>query len=401
MPSQLVSSSGCCQPCDSDPVVVNVPGPIGPAGANGTNGTNGIDAFTYTTASFLIPAQGAWVVVHVDNVNFLPQSVAGQFFVSVQGAGYFQVVSIDGINMTVTLQNPAAGVLGIPNAVPTTLIPQNSLMTLAGAIGPTGATGAAGDAPKTASYICRTADATLTNETALDALAAGYMKTAGSGGSGAVTTSAVVPVADIFGTLPVNKGGTGQFALPAAGQLLIGNGTGFNLAQLTAGSNITITPGAGTITVAYSGTASFVREFAYITGSASNLTNSGERQLFVGTALSQPSVNAQWNAALGRYTALNTGYFKITACIYAQGNGATSNIQIRLKKLGVVVSQTQIAPLQSSASTNQVMPQVITHVEKVTVTNNDYFELFAYIQDINNVNIVQYSSFTIERIDAI
>ncbi|NBS70739.1 hypothetical protein EBT31_17775, partial [bacterium] len=151
----------------------------------------------------------------------------------------------------------------------------------------------------------------------------------------------------------------------------------------------------------YSGTASFVREFAYITGSASNLTNSGERQLFVGTALSQPSVNAQWNAALGRYTALNTGYFKITACIYAQGNGATSNIQIRLKKLGVVVSQTQIAPLQSSASTNQVMPQVITHVEKVTVTNNDYFELFAYIQDINNVNIVQYSSFTIERIDAI
>ena len=47
------------------------------------------------------------------------------------------------------------------------------------------------------------------------------------------------------------------------------------------------------------------------------------------------------------------------------------------------------------------MPQVITHVEKVTVTNNDYFELFAYIQDINNVNIVQYSSFTIERIDAI
>ena len=154
MPSQLVSSSGCCQPCDSEPIVVNVPGPQGAAGTNGTNGTNGIDAFTYTTAPFFIPALGASVVVDVDNVSFLPQSVAGQFFVSVQGAGYFQVTSIDGINMTVTLQNPAAGVLGIANAIPTTLIPSGSLMTLAGAIGATGAAGVSGGAPTGASYIC-------------------------------------------------------------------------------------------------------------------------------------------------------------------------------------------------------------------------------------------------------
>ena len=56
MPSQLVSSSGCCQPCDSEPVVVNIPGPQGDPGTNGTNGTNGIDSFTYTTAAFFVPA---------------------------------------------------------------------------------------------------------------------------------------------------------------------------------------------------------------------------------------------------------------------------------------------------------------------------------------------------------
>jgi hypothetical protein len=66
MPSQLVSSSGCCQPCDSEPVVVNIPGPQGAAGANGTNGTNGIDSFTYTTASFFVPALGSSVLVFVD-----------------------------------------------------------------------------------------------------------------------------------------------------------------------------------------------------------------------------------------------------------------------------------------------------------------------------------------------
>jgi hypothetical protein len=50
----------------------------------------------------------------------------------------------------------------------------------------------------------------------------------------------------------VGNGGTGQTGIPINGQLLIGNGTGFNLARLTAGSNVTITNGTGTITIAAS-----------------------------------------------------------------------------------------------------------------------------------------------------
>ncbi len=53
------------------------------------------------------------------------------------------------------------------------------------------------------------------------------------------------------GTLSVARGGTGVDASAAAnGRLLIGNGTGFTLASLTAGTGITITPGAGAITIA-------------------------------------------------------------------------------------------------------------------------------------------------------
>jgi hypothetical protein len=53
------------------------------------------------------------------------------------------------------------------------------------------------------------------------------------------------------GTLPVANGGTGQTSY-TNGQLLIGNTTGNTLtkATLTAGSNITITNGAGSITIA-------------------------------------------------------------------------------------------------------------------------------------------------------
>jgi hypothetical protein len=56
------------------------------------------------------------------------------------------------------------------------------------------------------------------------------------------------------GVLSPTFGGTGVNGSAAAdGTLLIGNGAGFTLASLTAGSGITITPGAGTITIAASG----------------------------------------------------------------------------------------------------------------------------------------------------
>lgn len=58
----------------------------------------------------------------------------------------------------------------------------------------------------------------------------------------------------VTGTLPVANGGTGQTSY-TDGQLLIGNSTGGTLAKatLTAGANVTITNGPGSITIAASG----------------------------------------------------------------------------------------------------------------------------------------------------
>lgn len=57
--------------------------------------------------------------------------------------------------------------------------------------------------------------------------------------------------------LGVTSGGTGVTAIPTNGQLLIGNGTGYTLNTLGAGTGISVTNGSGTITIANTGVLSF------------------------------------------------------------------------------------------------------------------------------------------------
>ena len=407
MPSQLVSSSGCCQPCDSEPVVVNIPGPQGAAGANGTNGANGIDSFTYTTASFFVPALGSSVVVPVSNASFLPESVAGQFFVSVQGCGYLQVTDVTGLN--VTLRNPAAGVLSIPNAIPTTLIPSSSLVTLAGAVGPQGPAGAAGGASSAGTYIVRIPDASIPSATALDSLSAGYLKTQGSGGFGAVSTVATVPVGDISGVLPIAKGGTNLSSTPTNGQLLIGNGSGYTLASLTAGSNVTITPGAGTITIAATtGGAAF----NYVTFTRRVTGTPGSGAPDIGASLTKNPFSltdfpsGSWNgidtasgftASTGRFTAALSGYYRIdVALMLSAYTGTASSVSFRIRKNGV----TDIGPTnsQSTNSTSISGPFFIQYIDQASA--GDYYEILVTTGSLNGYYVREGASFSIQRIQA-
>jgi len=59
--------------------------------------------------------------------------------------------------------------------------------------------------------------------------------------------------ANVTGTIAIANGGTALTTTPTNGQLLIGNGTGYSLSTLTAGSNITITNASGAITIASTG----------------------------------------------------------------------------------------------------------------------------------------------------
>jgi len=55
------------------------------------------------------------------------------------------------------------------------------------------------------------------------------------------------------GIVPVASGGTGLGATPINGQLLIGNGTGYSLGTLFAGAGISVSNGAGAISLANTG----------------------------------------------------------------------------------------------------------------------------------------------------
>lgn len=400
MPSQLVSSSGCCQPCDSEPVVVNIPGPQGAAGANGTNGTNGINSFTYTTAPFFVPALGSSVFAYVDNTDFLPESVAGQFFVSVQGLGYMQVTSVDGLRLT--LQNPAAGVLGIPNAVPTTLIPTGSLITLAGAIGATGAAGMSGGAPVGATYILRTPDGSLPSATALNSLSAGYVKTQGSSGFGAVSTVATIPIADVTGTVPIAKGGTNLTTAPL-NKIPVGDGSTYLQKEILGTLPIVVTNSAGNITLS----APSIVPFSYVTFTrrltGSNLIASGTTKnpfsltdFPVGSwATLDPS--SGFVAATGRFVVPNTGYYKIDATFNLLGSAGVASVIVFLRKNGSNVYQTQEFNA-TNASPQSLIPVTFSYIDQASSVG-DYYDILIQSSSFG-VNVATGSSLSVQRIQA-
>ena len=400
MPSQLVSSSGCCQPCDSEPVVVNIPGPQGPAGTNGTNGTNGINSFTYTTASFFVPALGSNVFAYVDNTDFLPESVAGQFFVSIQGCGYMQVLSVDGLRLT--LQNPAAGVLGIANAIPTTLIPTGSLITLAGAIGATGATGASGGASAAGTYIVRTPDASIPSATALNSLSAGYIKTQGSSGFGSVSTVATIPIADVTGTVPIAKGGTNLTTAPL-NKIPVGDGSTYLQKEIVGTSPIVVTNSAGNITLS----APSIVPFSYVTFTrrltGTNLIASGTTKNpfslgdFPSGSWTTLDPSSGFTAATGRFVVPNTGYYKINVTLNLLGSGGVASVIVFLRKLGSNIYQT-LEFNATNASPQSLIPVSFSYIDQASSVG-DYYDILIQTSGFG-VNVQTGSSFSIQRIQA-
>ena len=68
------------------------------------------------------------------------------------------------------------------------------------------------------------------------------------------------------GVLNPSAGGTGLSTIPLAGQLLIGTGSTYSLSTLTAGNGITITNGAGAITIALNSTIGVLSISGGVTG---------------------------------------------------------------------------------------------------------------------------------------
>ncbi len=106
-----------------------------------------------------------------------------------------------------------------------------------------------------------------TQQTAINALAGGVTNAQYLRGNGTNVVLSGIQVTDVptlnqnttgtaanvTGTVATGNGGTGVTGTASNGQLLIGNGAGYTLANITAGSNISVTNGAGSITIATTG----------------------------------------------------------------------------------------------------------------------------------------------------
>ncbi len=398
MPSQLLPSAGCCTECTDTPVTVNVPGPQGPAGTNGTNGTNGANAYTTLAGKFTIPAQGSTGSVTVVDGTPIPTSASGQIWVAITGGGYFQVMSK--VGNVLTLKNPASGVLAVANTAAGVDISAGTLLAVAGGTGSVGASGTSG-APVAARYVVTVADTDLTNEVALEAFSAGYMKTAGSGGSGAVSTVSTIPVADILGTLPISKGGTGITTVPTNGQILIGNGSGYVAAAITAGSGISVTNGSGSITIAATAatlpTETFARRVTGNSGAATcpsisgpSTSNPFNSTTYSGATYSLIDTASGFNTANGRYTVQSTGKYRIATCLNLKAVTSTASVTVDIYKNGSSV----IASFAFSVTSSGYHSFSLEYFDSAT-GSTDYYEV--YITTTQNLYVDNGSSFSAFR----
>ena len=148
--------------------------------------------------------------------------------------------------------------------------------------------------------------------------------TLGSGVTASSLTSVGTLTSGTWNANPIGYlyGGTGTTSAPANGQLLIGNGSGYTLSTLTAGSNITITESSGGITITAAASQPVGGSGIAVTGSTVNAdlkTNGG--LVFDHAEL---AVNLGASAITGTLAVADGGTGATTLTGILKGNGASA-----------------------------------------------------------------------------
>ena len=212
------------------PVKYEVPDTTGNLNATYNNGTAGVSA-TLTNAGTLGPFVPDGVTASIsDRILIYNQTNA------VQNGVYVVTTVGTGASSWVLTRAADANTYGVKS--PTALGTGDAFYVTSGNTG-------AGE-----TYVCNTPGTIVFGSTNITfvQVSAAQVYQAGTGISLTNTTiSLVSPVA-------VANGGTGRTTTPTNGQLLIGNGSGYTLSTLTAGSGVSITNSAGSITLTATGT---------------------------------------------------------------------------------------------------------------------------------------------------
>lgn len=140
MSAPIIQPQDCCSTCTSTSGggggqgQQGPPGPQGPPGNPGVAGSPGIDAFTFLTAGFNMPAANIIISIQVANSLWI---TPGQY-IFIANAGIFHVASVpDSTHVVIAWLASYSSI----NAVAGTPIPQQSQVSPSGIIGPQGPTG--------------------------------------------------------------------------------------------------------------------------------------------------------------------------------------------------------------------------------------------------------------------
>ena len=159
-----------------------------------------------------------------------------------------------------------------------------------------------------------------------------------------------------FGVLSTAVGGTGTTDIPANGQLLVGTGTGWNVASLIAGTNIDVTAGSGTLQVGVSASSTF-DSVALRDGTGDTLTLAAPN-VTIPYALNLPSSDGTNGAILvtngGGQLSFETSLFGLAAI----GGAADLTINAGGANGNVVLAPTGAGTINASGSrlTNLPLP---------------------------------------------
>ncbi|MDE2590945.1 MAG: S-layer family protein, partial [Patescibacteria group bacterium] len=227
---------------------------------NGLNGSgNGINFTGYGTGVLLSGANGN---ITSGTVNLASSSYVSGILGSVNGGSPFDIGngSIFERNNTLDLLLGATGTssakfafINVNSGTPTASISANNgnnstYLSGNGTLGTTNFQNLTIGSPTTGQVILSGRNG-ANNGITFNGYGQGVIQATGTNG---VLTSGAIDLASssyVSGILGISNGGTGTNSTPTNGQLLIGNGTGYTVANLSAGFGITITNGTGTITI--------------------------------------------------------------------------------------------------------------------------------------------------------
>jgi hypothetical protein len=170
---------------------------------------------------------------------------------------------------------------------------------------------------------------------AWSSLSASAVTSFSAGSTGLLPTAPTTGAVTLTGTLNISNGGTGLTSNPANGQLLIGNGSSYTLATLTAGAGISVTNTSGGITIAVNGTG----EVTSFQTSLSGLT---------------PSTATGGAVTLAGTLGVTSGGTSYTS--YTIGDMLYANTTTTFSKLGVGASGYILSSTGSSPNWIQTLP---------------------------------------------